>query len=530
MRNKNNVRTKGIFSLLVSKNFSRILWSIFVLVLLVGILAGVFLPLANMPYFTLWMVRSKLVNEDFNNIDNFGITDGRGSFEIIDSDFKVIFPEGVDKNYTEVEINDIWEVDYLKAKVVKNQYKIDGVKFTQIICSGNDIYDGWFLLVNENLGYVDSANFPDIKDKYTTADLEYYLNDLKFERGLYKYEFLTAKEQTYNMIIKYNSPAVLLDNSEINILIYSVCGLAFVFILFIVLSINSTSKRFKKPIKQLDEAMSRFYKGNYDDINLDHRGIREIKNVIDTFNIMVQKLKESEEDNERLSREKQRLIADISHDLKTPITIIQGYTDALCQGRIPAEEQGGYLEKIQKKTEHLTQLINEFSYYSKIDFTEFELNMKNMDLCSVVRDFMAENYSYITDKGFEVLIDLPQEVYLCSIDSVHFKRCLDNIISNFIKHNPVGTEIHVLIKESDDFYNVFLENNGTPIDRLIADKLFDPFVMGDKSRKTGGGSGLGLAVVKKIIALHGGTIEYLSKADYVNCFKLSLPKYNISLP
>jgi len=524
LRNKKNVHTKGIFSLLVGKNFARILWSIFVLVLLVGIMSSVFMPLANMPYFTLWVVRGKLIHEDFDRIDNFGITDGKGSFEIVDSDLKVIYPEGIEKNYTEDEISDIWEVDYLRAKVVKNQYTAGGVQFTEIICSGNDVYDGWFLLVDEGLSYVDSANFPDIKEQYSAADLEYYLNDLKYERGLYKHEFLTAKGQTYNMIIKYDSPAVLLDNSEINILIYTACGLALVFILFIILSVNSTSKRFKKPIKQLDEAMSRFYKGNYGDINLDHRGIREIKNVIDTFNIMVQKLKDSEDDNERLSREKQRLIADISHDLKTPITIIQGYTDALCQGRIPAEGHSDYLEKIQKKTEYLTQLINEFSYYSKIDFAKFELAMKNMDLSSVVRDFMAENYSYITDKGNEVLIDIPQEVYLCSIDSVHFKRCLENIISNFIKHNPVGTTIHVLVKDSVDSYNVFLENNGTPIDKLIVDKLFDPFVMGDKSRKTGGGSGLGLAVVKKIMNLHGGNIEYSSNQTYVNSFKLSLLK------
>ena len=109
---------------------------------------------------------------------------------------------------------------------------------------------------------------------------------------MYKYEFVTYKGQTHNMIILYDSPAVILDGTEINILIYTACGLA-LFILFIVLSINSISRRFRKPIKELDAAMNGFSIGNHSDISLDHMGVREIKNVIDTFNNMVNQLRES---------------------------------------------------------------------------------------------------------------------------------------------------------------------------------------------------------------------------------------------
>ena len=100
MRKYRDEPTKGIFSLLVRKNFARILWSLLVLVLCIGIMAAVFFLLANMPYFTLWMVRNRLIREGYDNIDNYGITDGKGSFEIVDADLIVIFPEGIEKSYT----------------------------------------------------------------------------------------------------------------------------------------------------------------------------------------------------------------------------------------------------------------------------------------------------------------------------------------------------------------------------------------------------------------------------------------------
>ncbi len=328
LRKYKEEQTKGIFSLLVRTNLARIVWGLIILGLLFGILFAIFMPLANMPYFTLYMVRNRLIHEEFDRIDNFGITDGKGSFEIVNSEFMVIYPENVEKSYTKEEIDAVWEIDYLRTKAKQNQYILNGELYTQIICDGNKMYDGWFLLVDESLRYVDSANFPTIKEKYANSDIKYFLEDMIFDRGMYKYEFITSKGQTYNMLIKYGSPAVLLDDNEIDILIYTAGGLVAIFILFIILSINSVSRKFKKPIKQLDEAMEGFSNGNYSDINLNHRGVREIATVINTFNDMVKKLQESEDENKRLSNEKQRLIADISHDLKTPITIKQHQAEA----------------------------------------------------------------------------------------------------------------------------------------------------------------------------------------------------------
>jgi signal transduction histidine kinase len=517
-------RSIGIFRLLIRNNIRRILWGILILVLLAGILLATFMPMANMPYFTLWMVRGRLEKEDFDNIDNFGITDGKGHFEILDRNLNVVFPEDSGKSYSSEFIDAVWDVDYLRARTQRNQYIKEGKKYIQIICSGTDSYDGWYLLVDSSYRYIDSVNFPFIKDKYTEEDLEYVQKELIYDVRTYKHEFVSGMGNAFTMLILYDEPAVILDDKEIDIVIGVGAGLVFIFLLFIVLSINSVSKRVRKPLKQLDAAMTDFTEGRYNDMHLDHRGVRELKNIMDTFNDMISKLEESEAENRQLTHEKQRLIADISHDLKTPVTIIQGYADALSQGKIPLSEQGEYLEKIQKKTGYLTSLINEFSYYSKIDIKAFELELKKIDVCSFIRDNMAENYEFITGSGLNVSVDIPGGPYICNLDTTHFRRCIENIISNFIKYNPAGTMVHAAVYDGGGTYTVVFENNGTPVDPDVASRIFEPFVMGDKSRTAGKGSGLGLAVVKKIVELHGGKIKYDSRPDYVNSFRISLPK------
>jgi signal transduction histidine kinase len=517
-------RSIGIFRLLIRNNLRRLLWSILILILLTGILVASFMPMANMPYFTLWMVRGRLEKEGFDNIDNFGITDGKGYFEILDKDLNVVFPEDSDKSYTREYIDGVWDVDYLRARTQRNKYTTEGKTYTQIICSGTDDFEGWYLLVDSGNRYVDSVNFPYIKAKYTDEELEYVQRDLIYDVMVYKHEFVSVKGNEFTMLILYDEPAVILDDKEMDILIGIGAGLVFLFLLFIVLSINSVSKRVRKPLKQLDAAMTNYAEGRYTDMLLDHRGIRELKNIMDTFNAMISKIEESEAENRQLSLEKHRLIADISHDLKTPLTIIQGYTDALGQGRIPHDEQAEYIGKIRRKTEYLTRLVNEFSYYSKIDMESFKLELRIVDICGFIRDCMAENYEFITGSGLCVSVDIPDASYLCNIDTTHLKRCIENIISNFVKYNPSGTQVHTAVYDKGEDYAVVFENNGTPVDKKIAARIFEPFVMGDKSRTAGTGSGLGLSVVKKIVELHGGTIKYACSPGYVNSFRITLPK------
>ena len=195
--------------------------------------------------------------------------------------------------------------------------------------------------------------------------------------------------------------------------------------------------------------------------------------------------------------EKQRMLADISHDLKTPITVIQGYAKAVSDGLTDKETEKQYLKTIFTKTENLTEMINTFYDYSKLEHPEFSLVREKQDLAEFVREYLADKYNEIDLQGFTLEVEIPEEVMEYSFDGVQLKRVFDNIFSNAFKHNKPGTVIYFTLQQTDKTIRMEIGDNGTGIPKEIQENLFEPFTVGDDSRNNKQGSGLGLAVAKK---------------------------------
>lgn len=260
----------------------------------------------------------------------------------------------------------------------------------------------------------------------------------------------------------------------------------------------------------LNKGILDFAKGSLD-AEITYKGPREFEVMFDSFNVMAKKLRKSEESKERLIREKQRMLADISHDLKTPITVIQGYASAVSDGLVDEQTKAQYLNTISQKTEALTEMINTFYDYSKLEHPEFRLVKKKQDLAEFLREYLASKYDEIDLKGFALEVEIPEETVEYSFDEVQFKRVFENIISNALKHNPAGTIIYVTLQQTERSIRIEIGDNGVGIPEEIKAGLFDPFVVGDDSRHNRQGSGLGLAVAGKIVELHGGAL-FLEKA------------------
>ncbi len=269
-------------------------------------------------------------------------------------------------------------------------------------------------------------------------------------------------------------------------------------------------RKVKEPLSMLNKGILDFAKGSRN-TEINYKGPREFEVIFDSFNVMSEKLQKSEESKERLIREKQRMLADISHDLKTPITVIQGYAKALKDGLVDEQTKEQYLSTISQKTESLTEMINTFYDYSKLEHPEFRLVKKKQDMAEFVREYLAEKYDEISLAGFELEVEIPEEVVEYSFDEVQFKRVFDNVISNALKYNPAGTVIYVTLQQTEKSIRMEIGDNGVGIPEEIRSGLFDPFVVGDDSRHNRQGSGLGLAVAGKIVELHGGAL-FLEKA------------------
>lgn len=228
----------------------------------------------------------------------------------------------------------------------------------------------------------------------------------------------------------------------------------------------------------------------------------------------------------RQSYEKRRnlMLSDIAHDLRTPITTILGYSKALNDGMVTSEQkQKEYLYAIENKSERINELITFLFEYIRLDSDSFSLKKENCNLSELLRKCAATLYADVEEKGMEFQILIPEEAYIIELDAMQVSRVIANLITNAIKHNETGTEITLEMKVAQDKIQVLVSDKGTPISPLMSENIFEPFVMGDASRQSESGSGLGLSIAKKIVEMHGWKLKlYQNNAPYVKSFVVEI--------
>ena len=211
----------------------------------------------------------------------------------------------------------------------------------------------------------------------------------------------------------------------------------------------------------------------------------------------------------RKDYEKRRnlMISDIAHDLRTPVTTIAGYAQALADGMIKDEDKQTYLEAIRNKSAGMNDLIQLLFDYTRLDSEGFKLNRTEADVCELVRECAAALYTDVESAGMDMEVGIPDDKIMLSVDKPQFARVVNNLIVNAIRHNEKGNSIGVFVIRETDRVHIAIADKGEVIPDDMAGHLYEPFYMGDKSRNSRGGSGLGLSVARKIIDMHGWKLE-----------------------
>lgn len=217
---------------------------------------------------------------------------------------------------------------------------------------------------------------------------------------------------------------------------------------------------------------------------------------------------EKEEMRKGYEKKRNLMLSDIAHDLRTPITTIAGYSKALNDEMVVSEEKKReYLQAIENKSARMSDLINLLFEYVRLDSTNYGLRKDEIDLPELLRTIAASLYSDVEERGMEFEISIPEEVHMVSLDRVQFSRVIVNLINNAMKHNDAGTTISLEMKQNKKGVQVVVSDNGGLIPELLVEQIFEPFAMGDTSRTAQSGSGLGLSIAKKIVEMHGWTLE-----------------------
>lgn len=361
------------------------------------------------------------------------------------------------------------------------------------------------------------------KKAYTQEEIRYLTRTWSDKYSLERYvtEDKNGSVITVLLLIPYYSEAYFQDALSTAGWIWLLVIPVYLFIAFIF--ITMLNRQFRLPLERLNHAIVRLGLGQKSTAT-ECGGPKEIQEIGRSFDEMAYKLAKSKADTRKLEQERLKMLTDISHDLKTPLTVISGYINAIRDGKVPQNELPQYMETISSKVNLLTSLINNFYEYSKTEHPNFRLERTDTDLCEFLREYLAGKYDEIELAGFTLNVDIPENIIICKIDTFQLCRAFDNILNNSIKHNRLGTIIDIALMENPDSLILRIADNGEGISEIGRKDLFTPFAVGDQSRSKGG-SGLGLAITKKIINSHGWNIRLVDTRNVGGTvFEIEIPK------
>lgn len=297
----------------------------------------------------------------------------------------------------------------------------------------------------------------------------------------------------------------------------------FVMIGFLVLFIYNClvlshylSKKIKKPLDEIVKGMEKVKAGE-SGVYLSFGAEREFEEIRDTFNLMIKQLEQSKKEKEEMERKKSQLLLELSHDIKTPLSTIKGYANALESNLVPEEAKLAYYQTIDKKAERVCRLAENMFLLLKMENVDYHLQLNQVDICELTRQICAEFYGDITNAGFSMEIDIPETPYYVWADDKALGRVIGNLLSNAGKYNHTGKQLGINLLELENQVELRVWDDGELISKDIRDAVFEAFVRGDKARKTDGGTGLGLAISRAIMEKHCGTLTYEVREGR-NCF------------
>jgi signal transduction histidine kinase len=233
-----------------------------------------------------------------------------------------------------------------------------------------------------------------------------------------------------------------------------------------------------------------------------------------------------------MDKENKELISNISHDLKTPITAVKGYVEGIMDGVADTpEKMDRYVRTIYNKTNEMDHLINELTFYSKIDTNRIPYTFSKLNVEDYFSDCAEEVGLELETRGIQLCYaNYVDKDVLVIADGEQIRRVIHNIISNAIKYmdkqNGMKGIIQIRVKDVGDFVQVEIEDNGKGIAAKDLPYIFDRFYRTDVSRNSSkGGSGIGLSIVRKILEDHGGKVWATSREGIGTIMYFVLRKY-----
>jgi signal transduction histidine kinase len=341
----------------------------------------------------------------------------------------------------------------------------------------------------------------------------------------------------YHRYFRYARPVVLVFNVTILYLLFRWAGIKGIGMFFAVLIVVKEiavftflmrlEKRIITPIQELRQGVDQIARGNYG-VRVECHFPNDLGLLIISFNEMAHKLQQAEQMKAEYEENRKTLVTNISHDLKTPITAIQGYIEALMEGEaLPSEKREKYLKTIHHNVSYLNHLIDDLFLFSKLDLQKLEFNFVDVDIRGYLRDLMEEYQLEFEGLKVELSVsDTLADAPRVELDGKRIYQAINNIMRNAVGHGPEqGLRLQVKLYRQQNWIALDIRDNGPGIPQDKLPHIFERFYRIDSERtKNFESTGLGLAITRELVQAHGGEVSVESREGEGTCFTIMLPE------
>ncbi|MDI9494979.1 MAG: HAMP domain-containing sensor histidine kinase [Bacillota bacterium] len=415
---------------------------------------------------------SSIIKDDYRQIDSSEIVENGGGVQVVDKEYRLVYSEGLD---------------------TIGKDKLTAEEFTAFL--------------------TESLKKPYHYDVLYNPKSEFWLI----------VTFPTSIRLDFSLVYNKDAPASDFMRSG---LVIALVVFAYILILALFAFIYSriTAASITVPLQKLCDGTRLLREGDYS-VRVDLRLKNEFAQLQDTFNDMAARIEHEISLRKKSEEDRKKLILDISHDLKNPMSSIQGYTELLIEkSGMTEEERNEYLGIILNNSKKTNKLLNELFELSQMDSPEFSLKLKKTDICEYIRQVCGDLVPQLEREGFLYEFDILEEPAFVMMDADRFGRIFQNLANNTLQYNPKGTLVTVSLMVENNQAVIDFSDDGIGVPPHLADNIFKPFVRVDDFRysKTGG-SGLGLSIAKKIAQAHGGDLTLHPKLDKGSTFRIRVP-------
>ena len=311
---------------------------------------------------------------------------------------------------------------------------------------------------------------------------------------------------------------VVAAESALGHLARAASAVVLVVVVLMVLAGIQFGRRLVGPVQELVDAAGRIEAGDFAvRVRQPFRGPRDLRALTAAFNTMAARL-ETEEQTRR------RLLADLGHELRTPIAVIEGHLEAILDGVYPADP--AHLDPILDETRVLERLVDDLRTVSLAEAGSLSLHRESIDVGHLVSDVAAALSAKATD-GRAIATDVAPGLPELEVDPVRIRQVLGNLLDNGLRYTPAGGTVHLTARPAihPGFVEVAVADEGPGLAPEVRETLFDRFVKSPDSP----GSGLGLAIARAIVEAHGGTIRAEAASPHGTRIAVTLPAANPDL-